>query len=138
MNKEQITGAQIDELLAFLPLFEVPDRTFIKRWEGGKSAGGGFHVPYPIYDDDVQKFYRLAGQPWWSDRGYDPKRSVEMIQDDEFIARATLAEVKEMLTLCVRGERFGDGYWATMLETGRIVALLRRLAVLGEFLNTLE
>ena len=136
MKKETITIARIDELLAFLPLFDVPDRTFIKRWAGGKQGGsGGFHVPYPIYEDDVMQFYGLAGQPWWNDYGYDPRRSGEMLQDDEFIAQASLDEVKEMLTMCVRGERFGDGFWAAMLETGRIVALLKRLSVLKEALD---
>jgi hypothetical protein len=53
-----------------------------------------------------------------------------MLQDDALIQRATLAEVKTMLTYCVRGERFSDGHWAAMLESGRIVALLKRLHVL--------
>jgi hypothetical protein len=35
-----------------------------------------------------------------------------------------------MLTYCVRGERFCDGHWAAMLESGRVVAILRRLRVL--------
>jgi uncharacterized protein DUF6508 len=35
-----------------------------------------------------------------------------------------------MLTGCVRGERFCDGYWEGILQTGRVVALLRRLEVL--------
>jgi hypothetical protein len=37
-----------------------------------------------------------------------------------------------MLTYCVRGERFGDGHWAAMLETGKIVAILQRLRMLRE------
>ena len=53
-----------------------------------------------------------------------------MLQDDAIIQRATLAEIVTMLTYCVRGERFGDGHWAAMLESGRIVALLKRLRAL--------
>ena len=37
-----------------------------------------------------------------------------------------------MLTYCVRGERFGDGLWAHMLEMGKIVFLLKRLQVLRD------
>jgi hypothetical protein len=37
-----------------------------------------------------------------------------------------------MLTYCVRGERFSDGHWAAMLESGRIVALLKRLRALRQ------
>ena len=53
-----------------------------------------------------------------------------MLQDDAFVRRATLAEIKTMLTYCVRGERFSDGHWAAVLKSGRIVAILKRLRVL--------
>ncbi len=51
-----MTEIDIDELLRFLPLFDVPDRDFIERWAGEKG-----HVPYPVYPEDVVAFYRLAG-----------------------------------------------------------------------------
>lgn len=132
-----LTRVRIDELLQFLPRFEAPDRVFIQRWAGGKEGPDGARtMPYPVYADDVQAFFRLAGQPWWSDYGYHPARAREMLEDDAFVARATLAEVKTMLTYCVRGERFADGFWAAMLEQGRVVALLRRLAVLRDSVVT--
>jgi hypothetical protein len=135
--EESITRARIDELLQFLPRFEAPDRAFIQRWAGGKEGPDGpMTMPYPVYAEDVQAFFRLAGQPWWSDYDYHPARAREMLEDDAFVARATLAEVKTMLTYCVRGERFGDGFWAAMLEQGRVVALLRRLAVLRDTVVT--
>jgi hypothetical protein len=59
-----------------------------------------------------------------------------MLEDDACVARATLVEVKTMLTYCVRGERFGDGFWAAMLEQRRVAALLRRLAVLRDSVVT--
>jgi hypothetical protein len=43
-----------------------------------------------------------------------------------------LDEIKSMLTYCVRGERFYDGHWEDTLKSGRITALLRRLAVLRQ------
>jgi hypothetical protein len=79
-----------------------------------------------------KQFYRLAGQPRWFDYDYKPKRAARMLEDDAFIQGATLSEVKTMLTYCVRGERFSDGHWVAMLESGRIVALLKRLRVLRE------
>ena len=55
-----------------------------------------------------------------------------MLEDKELIEAADLSQIRTMLTYCVRGERFADGHWAQMLESGRIVALLRRLAVLRD------
>ena len=89
-------------------------------------------MPYPVYLEDVEQFYRLAGQPCWSDYDYEPEKAARVLQDDAFIQRATLAEVKTMLTYCVRGERFSDGHWAAMLESRRIVALLKRLRALRD------
>jgi len=50
-----------------------------------------------------------------------------MVHSDEAIAAASLAEIKTMLTFCVRGERFCDGHWGAMVSKGRIGAILRRL-----------
>jgi hypothetical protein len=126
-QRPSITDSDIDELLRFLPLFDLPERGFVERW-----AGESGHVPYPIYPEDVAAFYRLAGQPCWSDRDYVPTEAARMLEDNAFIQRATLDEIRTMLTYCVRGERFSDGHWTAMLESGRIVALLQRLRVLRE------
>ena len=132
-QNETVTRQQIDELLRFLPLFDVPERTFVESWGGGTETGdGAITMPYPIYPEDVLAFYQLAGRPCWSDYGYRPWEAARMLADEAFIRRATLAEVKTMLTYCVRGERFGDGHWAAMLESGKVVALLKRLRALSE------
>lgn len=127
------TPEQIDELLRFLPLFEEPGRAFIESWAGGETTeDGAITMPYPVYADDVHEFFRLAGQPCWSDYGYEPRHVWRMLQDDDFIGNASLDEVRTMLTYCVRGERFCDGHWGAMLESGRVQALLRRLEVLQD------
>jgi hypothetical protein len=133
MTDDSITPERADELLRFLPGFSVPGRSYTKTWAGGeRTADGAITVPYPVYEDDVLAFFGLAGQPWWSDYAYDPRQAHEMLHDDECIARCSLEELRTMLTYCVRGERFCDGHWEHLLGTGRIVALLRRLAVLRE------
>ena len=43
---------------------------------------------------------------------------------------ASLAQIKTMLTFCVRGERFCDGHWGAMVSEGRIGAILHRLSKL--------
>ncbi len=125
---------QMDELLRFLPLFEIPGREYVQGWGGGQATpdGRAIQVPFPIYCDDVLEFYKLAGQTHWADFQYNPRQTYDMLIDDEFISTASLDELKTMLTYCVRGERFSDGHWAYMLESGRIVALLRRLAIIRE------
>ncbi|MGD8598561.1 MAG: DUF6508 domain-containing protein [Anaerolineae bacterium] len=135
MANHQITRERIDRLLRFLPRFDVPQRTYA-RWRGGEqTADGVITLPHPQYEEDVLDFFREAGQPWWSDWDYEPRAAWAMLQDDAFVAACSLAELKTMLTYCVRGERFSDGHWERMLQTGRVLALLRRLAVLRKELN---
>jgi hypothetical protein len=132
-QREPVTRIEIDKLLRFLPLFDIPNRDFVESWAGGeKTKGGTITIPYPIYPEDVKQFYRLAGQPCWSDDDYEPRKAARMLEDEALIAGATLAEVVTMLTYCVRGERFSDGHWAAMLKSGKIVAILRRLQVLRD------
>jgi hypothetical protein len=128
---DKITPERIDELLRFLPEFTRPGRRYAKAWQGGaRTEDGGVTLPYPEYERDVLEFFRLAAQEWWQDHDYYPPMAGAMLADNEAVNRATLEQVRTMLTCCVRGERFCDGYWEGLLESGRIVALLQRLAAL--------
>lgn len=132
MSQHEITREDIDALLEFLPLFERPGRTFAK-WGGlEKSADGSLSFPFPIYDEDVDEFFKRVGQRGWIDVGYKPEEAARMLEDDKLIERATLEQVKTMLTYCVRGEKFCDGHRESLLEGGQVVALLRRLEAIRE------
>jgi len=122
-----ITREQIDELLRFLPIFEDPARSFVERWDGGKHPDGTITMPFPVYRPEVLEFFHLAAQPQWTDRKYHQPEAAKMVRDAAFIARADLDQIRTMLTFCARGERFCDGHWAEMIESGTIAKLLRRL-----------
>jgi hypothetical protein len=135
MKSPPITRQKIDELLRFLPVFQEPGVKFVVEWAGGETTDdGAMTMHYPVYTEVVEEFFSLAGQSCWCDYDYIPKEAREMIEDKDFIQRATLEEIKTMLTFCVRGERFCDGHWGVMLETGKISRILERLAVLRESL----
>lgn len=84
----------------------------------------------PVYAEDVQEFFTLAGQSCWTDYGYNPEDAARMLADEEFVRQASLEQVKTMLTYCVRGERFCDGHRESLLEGGKIVSLLKRLELI--------
>ncbi|MCP4425622.1 MAG: hypothetical protein GY803_14095 [Chloroflexi bacterium] len=113
---------RIDVLLRFLPGFKA----------SGRQSFAGWKTYYPVYDDDVVEFFKLAGHPWWMDRGYQINEAGAMLRDDAVVQSASLDEIKTMLTFCVRGERFSDGHWEGLLKDGRIQALLRRLQIIRE------
>jgi len=125
------TAAEIERLLAFLPRLSVEGFAPILQWGGGeKTEDGGFVMPWPVYDEVVKALFEAAGQDCWMDFGYVPDQAGRMLLSEDGVRNATLDQIKTMLTYCVRGERFGEGHWAAMIEGGHVRRLLERLAEL--------
>lgn len=128
MKSRLPTTTEIDELLAFLPQIYAEDFRPVKRWMGGnRDANGNIVMPYPEYDEVVDEFFKVAAKECWLDFEYNPEEAYRMLKDEEAIKAADLARIKTMLTFCVRGERFSDGHWEEMIESGHIRRLLERL-----------
>ncbi|HZP81518.1 MAG TPA: DUF6508 domain-containing protein [Chthonomonadaceae bacterium] len=125
---EELQQQKTDELLQFQPLLEQCNGRYIVKWGGGqKLDNGAIQWSYPIYDESVSNFFHCAGHSYWSDCRYKPEEAERMLKDKELICTATIGQFRTMLTYCVRGERFCEGHWATMLENGKVQALLYRL-----------
>ena len=120
----------IEELIAFLPRLYADRFSPILRWEGGeKLKDGSYSMHYPVYNKVVEEFFDAVRGPW-IDYQYDPEQAYRMLQDEQAVKTASLAEIKSMLTFCLRGERFSDGHWGTMIEKGYIRRILERLNVI--------
>jgi len=130
-----LTAERIDELLKFLPVFENPSRELVDVVGWQESPDGSYTMPYAIYDDEVDSFFEKAHQLWWRDYDYTKKDVNRMLDDDEFIAQASLSDLKTMITWCARGERFCDGLWKAVMDDGTIVKLLKRLEILRRNLD---
>lgn len=126
MKEYRITKEDIDVLLNYLPLLSVPGRSF-GEWKGLDEKKRLLHLPFLDYDSDVEQFFQLASKDCWNDYSYEPEQASRMLQDEGFVARASLDEVKTMLTFCARGERFFAGHRLAALERGFIVAILNRI-----------
>lgn len=69
----------------------------------------------------------MTSKECWRDHHYVPEEASKMLENEELIGRASLSELKTMLTFCVRGERFCDGHIAAMIEKNKIRLILERL-----------
>ena len=128
MEGQLPTASDIDELLAFLPRLYAPGFKPVVQWKGGeKLPDGSTHVPWPEYNSAVMEFFEKAAQPAWADYDYLAKVEGSMTKAQDTIKTASLSELRAVLTYCVRGERFGDGHWAAMVESGMIRSILERL-----------
>ena len=127
-EKTDPTASDIEELVAFLPRLSAPGFKPIIDWGGGEEdAEGSYVMPWPNYERVVEEFYKRAAASCWTDRRYEPGEAGRMLEDKELIKAANLSQIKTMLTYCVRGERFCDGHWGTMIEEGHVQRILERL-----------
>lgn len=128
-NQELPTLQDVERLTAYLPRLYAEGFSPIVKWEGGERLkDGSLSMPYPQYDPLVEEFFRFGGP--WIDYEYNPEQAYAMLKDEARVKRASLAEIKSMLTFCTRGERFSDGHWAAMIEKGYIRRILERLNVI--------
>ena len=129
MKKTRLpTLQEIEALTIFLPRLYTEGFSPIESWSGGeKQKDGSFTIPYPNYNPVVEEFYRAVSSGGWLDPEYNPEQAYRMLKDESLVKTASLAQIKTMLTFCVRGERFSDGHWGEMIEKGYIRRLLERL-----------
>jgi hypothetical protein len=131
-SDEQVPDrAKAAELLAFLPGFSAAGREFFRRGEGDLSTEDDISIwLHPEYDDDVVAFFMRLGVEPWVDAGYRNRRSERLIANPNLLTNASYADVRAVLNDCACGERFCDGYWASVLREGVVQAALLRLDVL--------
>jgi hypothetical protein len=124
------TLKDIEKLTAYLPRLYAEGFTAALKWnESEQSKDGSYSMPYPEYNPLVHEFSRVVSGAWL-DYEYTPEQAYQMLKDDQAVRTASLAQIKTMLTFCVRGERFSDGHWEEMIEKGYIRRILERLNVI--------
>ena len=126
------TPVDFEELLAFLPIFTSRDFHPVKMNHGGRNVDGSMQFIWPEYEPEVERFIQAASKDCWQDRHYSPEAMGVMISNPEQVGRATLEQVRSMLTYCVRGERFCDGHIGHMIESGHVARVLERLSEISD------
>lgn len=136
--------AAIDAVLELLPTFEDPafvpatwpDRSYVDQ-QGVRCQS----MPYPDYHPAVEEFRRRYPAMAASVHPYHALPEDESPDDIpfnvlgtsfpiEYFETATLDQVRRYLMLLGRGERFCDGHIDGEFRSGKIVAAMRRVAVL--------
>jgi hypothetical protein len=124
-----------DELIVFMTELCRPGFTPVLSWEGGKAKpDGSIQVPWPVYHPRVNDFIEAVSRGGWIDPDYVPEAAAAMLGDANAVEQANLDDVKAMLTYVVRGERFSDGHWAAVIESGKLCHLLERIKQLRQTL----
>lgn len=130
VTEPQPTAEDIRALVSFLPkLYDRRDMQPIRQWLTNEEVEGGrLTLPRPKYDDTVENFIDLiVNQGCWLDCDYVPEDVERLLMDETAVRTATIPEIRRMLTVVVRGERFCDGWWSFMIEQRHVRRLLERL-----------
>ena len=127
-RQQQPTARDIRDLLTYLPKLCADGFVPIKRVHSKDQDGEIFAFPWAEYDGVVDEFMNCIRRDCWLDYGYVPEEVQKLIESEEAIRRATLPQIRAMLTYVLRGERFSDGWWGHMIEGGYVRRILERLA----------
>ena len=129
------TQSEMDLLISFLPkLYAEGFESVKKSSELTVQENRAIDIDPPEYDEQVIEFFQAASRDVWCDPEYLSTAAGDMLKSRDDIKAASLNEVKSMLTHCVRGERFCDGYWESVISGGQIRLILTRLQELGSTL----
>jgi len=90
-------------------------------------------MPYPEYAPEVGRLVQAVYDRKLVIESFDwgAWKEWEEFRDVSRVRSASLDEIRRLLTLHVRAERFGEGHLAEVIESGHMAALLRRLGELA-------
>jgi hypothetical protein len=122
-------------LAAFLPLFR--DEGFVAgRIKGGnRNADGVVSMPYADYTAEVGRFLETAyGNGWiisfnWSEWSRSDEAR-QLLRSEDGIERASLDQLRRLVTCILRQDRFVEGTLLRAFEDGIIPRIVERAAVL--------
>lgn len=121
----ELSLAQLDALLAFLPIFERSGYSF-GEWQVKRGV-----FPFFAESPEVTAFVQALHQeqfitPFdWVSWAEEARRYTE--GGDAALATADLETLRKLLTTYVRADRFSTGTLASLFQNGQITAVLRRL-----------
>jgi len=129
------TLEDFDELLVFLPVFSSVGFDPIIEWKGGDKIEGNVNfMHWPIYEPIVNDFLEVASKECWNDYHFNHYQMGKMLSNDTVVNCADLTQIKQMLSYCVRGDKFmSQGHMGTMIKEGHIGRLLQRIEKLKSF-----
>ena len=114
---------QIDAIIEYLPIFAKQDYQF-GRWveQEGQFPYFSFSPEVEEFIDTLHKQGIIIPFDWrsWSAEAERYQR------DPAALEAADLMTLRKLLTAHVRADRFMEGHLANVLESGHIIAILRR------------
>ena len=128
--------ARLAALAAFVPVLAASGFSF-GRWEQAPTdADGTIHLPYVVLGTDAEAFLRAVRSGGWLQMGFDwnawalTDAGRALTTDPTAVAAASPGDIARLLTALIRADRFYEGTLASAFESGMMLAVAERCAVL--------
>jgi len=122
------SSMQIEQLLTLLKELEAPGAS-TGAWAEGLSPTS---MPMMLFSELGLRFYPALYDCGFVSAEADQERGRAVLEDPEVLRSATLPDICGALTFLARGERFCEGLIEDAFQSGKIVAVFRRLKQLSE------
>jgi hypothetical protein len=141
----------VERILAFKPIFDSLSVRDFRAWQGGdrvelEEGGEAIHVPWPQYHPVVHEWSEAVYETVFYIDPYHGIKEGKPIPDPKFLnigeqdhpspsnffAKANLATTRQYMAVCIRGEKWCDGFIAREFERGVIQAAFNRLGLMVE------
>ncbi len=121
---------RLEALAAFLPQFESPD------FEFGHMESPSGKMPYYTFSPLASSFIKTCYEMDWV-KPFDwaewmrSSDAIQLRDDPSALEKATFDQLSRLLTVVIRQDRFVEGALGGAFESGLLVGVLRRAAVLA-------
>lgn len=127
----------LQALADFLPAFRRPEFK-VGEWIGGNETEPDvIEMPFVSYAPVVDAFCKAVYEHGWI-KAFDwgtwmQSDEARSLRDDAVVVRdATPEQLARLLTVCIRQDRFVEGALVGAFESGLILRIVERAAVLAE------
>lgn len=132
---------RLQRLARHLPIFEAPGFSFGSWVPSSEREDGvivlGWYEPGPEAQALLSDLGAWITTYDWP-TGAASQEGQALLGHPQAVASASAEDLGKLLTVYVRGERFGDGTLENAFKSGILTAILRRAGVLAEQLSRRE
>jgi len=127
--------AQLEGLARFAPVFSAPGHEFARWHASSRDASGVVTLGYCALGEEASAFQQMAYDldlvlrfDWMNWAGGE--EGCNLLADPSAVETADLDQLRKLLTVFIRQDRFCEGALAQAFDRGFITAICRRAAVL--------
>lgn len=127
-----ISGDALQAIAAFIPIFEAPGFQFAHNDSPLRQTGEkAFEMVGYHYDPQVYEFWEAAEQSGWLQHfdwmaWSETDEALALEDRPGAVEQASPEQLSRLMTKFSRAERFEDGAWLALWESGLLMRILRR------------